>query len=427
MNGCDFGASRVVIDDDVDAFSTSNFLDSTFSSRFLLFWQDCVCCERPVGRICLQIPIQISGLSVHPQPRSSSHRNLTSVLQAGAFAAFTVDLLVYPLDTLKTRIQAPNYRELYTKPDGSTKRALFRGLYQGVGSIIAITIPSSGAFFTTYEALKFGLYEFIPPNSSLYVPKSAIHAVASAGAELVSCAILTPAEVIKQNAQMVNKDTFGGKKQSPTAHVFRQFRKQPSQLFRGYTALAARNLPFTAMQFPVFEKLKEYFLARRKARKGAPVDGIFERASITAVSGGLAGCGAAWITTPIDVVKTRIMLAAGQEHSNKAEQAPKSVLEHGIGGDRKSGFTVAKEVVGEQGVRGLFRGAALRASWTTVGAGLYLGCYEGGRFYLEDSRTRKQASEGDSLMQRDWSNVQVGVGSSRSQGDAIKKSAWQDD
>lgn len=26
---------------------------------------------------------------------------------AGAFAAFTVDLIVYPLDTIKTRLQSP--------------------------------------------------------------------------------------------------------------------------------------------------------------------------------------------------------------------------------------------------------------------------------------------------------------------------------
>ena len=267
--------------------------------------------------------------------------------------------------------------------------------------------------------MKFGLNEFVPPNSTLYVPQSAIHAVASGGAELVSCAILTPAEVIKQNAQMVNRDSFGNKA-SPTAHVFKQFRKQPSQLFRGYTALAARNLPFTAMQFPIFEKLKEHFLARRKAQKnGAPVDGILERASITALSGGLAGSGAAWITTPIDVVKTRIMLGAGREGATAQS------WEHGVSGSRKSGFIVAREVLKEQGVQGLFRGAALRAAWTTIGAGLYLGCYEGGRFYLEDSR--KKANEGDSLMQRDWSNIKVGVGQSRSQGDAIKKSAWQND
>ena len=345
--------------------------------------------------------------------------------QAGAFAAFTVDLLVYPLDTLKTRIQSPDYRQHYKHANGSTKRALFRGLYQGIGPIVAITIPSSGAFFTTYEALKYGLNELVPPNSTIFVPQSAIHAVASGGAELVSCAILTPAEVIKQNAQMVDRDSMG-RKISPTAYVFKQFRKRPFQLWRGYTALAARNLPFTALQFPAFEKLKLFFMEKRKASKGdKPVDGILERASITAMSAGIAGSAAAWITTPIDVVKTRIMLNAGRESTKvQGETVAPNWLTHGAAGARKSGFAVAKEVLKSDGVQGLFRGAALRGVWTALGSGLYLGSYEGGRFYLEESR--KEKSEGDHVMQRDWSKVKVGIGPSRSQGDNVKKSAWQE-
>jgi solute carrier family 25 (mitochondrial S-adenosylmethionine transporter), member 26 len=346
--------------------------------------------------------------------------------QAGAFAAFTVDLLVYPLDTLKTRIQSPDYTKHYKNANGTTKRALFRGLYQGIGPIVAITIPSSGAFFTTYEGLKFILNEWTPPNSTLYVPQSAIHAVASGGAELVSCAILTPAEVIKQNAQVIDRDSMG-RKVSPTAYVFKKFRNRPTQLWRGYTALAARNLPFTALQFPVFEKLKLYFMQRRKDSKGGqPVDGILERASITAASAGIAGSASAWITTPIDVVKTRIMLAASQEEV-KPKSGDRNWLLQGASGTRKSGFAVAKDVMQSEGVRGLFRGAALRGGWTALGSALYLGAYEGGRFYLEDAR--KQKGEGDELMEkkRDWSNVQVGIGSSRSQGDKVRKSAWQDD
>lgn len=67
----------------------------------------------------------------------------SDILLAGAIAAFTVDLLVYPLDTLKTRIQSPNYAKLYT--NAATQKpnpALFRGLYQGVGSVIIATLPS---------------------------------------------------------------------------------------------------------------------------------------------------------------------------------------------------------------------------------------------------------------------------------------------
>lgn len=304
------------------------------------------------------------------------------------------------------------------------QRNLFRGLYQGIGSIILVTLPASGAFFTTYEALKFSLNEAIPPNSTLFMPAPVVNALSSGGAELVSCAILTPAEVIKQNAQMVNKEIKGA---SPTLKVIKEFRKHPTRLWSGYTALAGRNLPFTAMQFPIFEHLKGYFMARRKQQKGEPVDGIFERASITAMSAGIAGSGAAWITTPIDVIKTRMMLAAGKEGQNPKESKDLGkLLTEGLASRSSKGmFETAKEVMQTDGLKGFFRGAALRAVWTAVGSGLYLGVYEGGRFYLEDSR--KDKSEGDSLMQKDWSSVQVGVGKSRSQGDGIGKSGWQTD
>jgi solute carrier family 25 S-adenosylmethionine transporter 26 len=65
-------------------------------------------------------------------------------MQAGAFAAFTVDLLVYPLDTLKTRFQSPDYNRLYLDKatNAVNKQVLFRGLYQGVGSVIIATLPS---------------------------------------------------------------------------------------------------------------------------------------------------------------------------------------------------------------------------------------------------------------------------------------------
>ncbi|KAK5073716.1 hypothetical protein LTS08_002187 [Lithohypha guttulata] len=346
----------------------------------------------------------------------------TDIWIAGAFAAFTVDLLVYPLDTLKTRIQSPDYKKLYTE-NGRASRALFRGLYQGIGSIILVTLPSSGAFFTTYEALKYTLNDAVPPNSTLYMPQPVINAISSGGAELVSCAILTPAEVIKQNAQVAQKTIKGV---GPTLSVLKEFRKHPFRLWSGYTALAGRNLPFTAMQFPVFEHLKSHFMEKRRRQKGAEVDGIFERASITSMSAGIAGSGAAWITTPIDVIKTRMMLAAGNRGQTVENKNIGTLLTEGLSSKSSKGiWETAKEVGQTDGLRGFFRGAALRAVWTAVGSGLYLGVYEGGRFYLEDARKSKE--EKNHIMPKDWSSVQVGVGRSRSQGEAIKKSGWQDD
>lgn len=112
----------------------------------------------------------------------------------------------------------------------------------------------------------------------------------------------------------------------------------------------------------------------------------------TAVSAGSAGSIAAIITTPVDVVKTRIMLSAAGETSEaeakkeieKAKKEGQSLdkLASKKGVTRKSGLTVAKEVIAESSVKGLFRGGTLRAAWTALGSGLYLGVYESGRVWL---------------------------------------------
>jgi hypothetical protein len=56
---------------------------------------------------------------------------------------------------------------------------------------------------------------------------------------------------------------------SVTLDQLKRFRKS-AQLWRGYTALAARNLPFTAMQFSVFEHLKRLsrIIGRRRSSYG---------------------------------------------------------------------------------------------------------------------------------------------------------------
>ncbi|KAI9713999.1 MAG: hypothetical protein M1820_000729 [Bogoriella megaspora] len=353
-----------------------------------------------------------------------TQRDRREYFDAGAVAAFSVDLLVYPLDTLKTRLQSPDYKRLYTHAATETvnRGALFRGLYQGVGSVIIATLPSSGAFFTTYEASKSFLNNSLP--STPLIPQPLIHASASSIAELVSCAILTPAEVIKQNAQMVNTETSSrGIRQSATLQTLKKFRSSPLNLWRGYTALAGRNLPFTALQFPLFEHLKLLFTKRRhrqrrlQERSGKEAKlSILEQGLITATSAGLAGSLAAWITTPVDVVKTRVMLAAGEEGARRAEEAAREAerreesgkalkerakesvkagkdgLKDALGSNgenvfkKKSSLQIAREVVQESGVRGLFRGGALRAVWTMLGSGLYLGVYESGRTWLARRR-----------------------------------------
>ncbi|KAI5780406.1 mitochondrial carrier protein [Geopyxis carbonaria] len=273
-----------------------------------------------------------------PQKSSLPQPTTSDIILSGALAASSVDLLVYPLDTFKTRLQSPAHRHL---------RFSLRGLYHGIGSVALATIPASGTFFTVYELSRS--YAHLPTP------------LASGLAELASCAVFAPSEVLKQNAQV-----GGG-----TRAAFRRVQHW-SHLWRGYGALAARNLPFTALQFPVFEALKARWGvgAGVEAAQGM---GVARTVGLAGVAAGLSGAVAAVVTTPVDVVKTRIMLDSGR---------------------RRRVADVVREVVQGEGFwRGFWRGGALRAVWTFVGSGLYLGVYEGAKVALVERRERLKGEE----------------------------------
>jgi solute carrier family 25 S-adenosylmethionine transporter 26 len=177
-----------------------------------------------------------------------------------------------------------------------------------------------------------------------------------------------------------------------------KFKSNPLALWRGYAALAGRNLPFTAMQFPMFERLK-LSIREYRDRRGLTTGTIWESGTITAFSAGSAGAVAAVITTPIDVVKTRIMLSAvdnaAQEASQTQPKAKAEGLVDAFGKSVQSSKDTLKNAAqnlnpmksSEQ--KGLWRGGALRGVWTFIGAGLYLGAYESGRVYLAARRGEK--------------------------------------
>jgi solute carrier family 25 (mitochondrial S-adenosylmethionine transporter), member 26 len=264
----------------------------------------------------------------------------------------------------------------------SSNRTLFRGLYQGVGTVALIAVPSSGVFFTTYEGLKYALHD-------TWIPQSVVHATSSGVAQLLTSAVVAPAEVIKQNTQVLAHEERRSSGGSPTLRVLRQQIQHPAALWRGYTALAARDLPFAVLQFPMYEQIKVRLTAWRirhdESRSANAV--TLERAQVSAVSAGIAGCAAAWATTPFDVVKTRMMLDAGarNECAIRARDTNSFRKEEM---SRRSGFQTGRLILQHEGVTGLFRGGLLRALLTIVGNGCYMGIYEGARSYLADRSKR---------------------------------------
>lgn len=146
----------------------------------------------------------------------------------------------------------------------------------------------------------------------------------------------------------------------------------------------------------MFEFIRSHIIDRYRRRKAdrpssiRKTDGsshreqLIERAGLTGLSASVSGSIASVVTTPIDVVKTRVMLSAGEgaavEMESGGQRASRS--------SRRGAWTVGKQIVEDEGVRGLFRGGMIRSVWTAVSLSLYLGLYEGGRFYLENRRRR---------------------------------------
>ncbi|XP_039402582.1 S-adenosylmethionine mitochondrial carrier protein isoform X2 [Mauremys reevesii] len=209
-------------------------------------------------------------------------------LTAGGIAGVCVDLILFPLDTIKTRLQSPQ---------GFKKAGGFRGIYAGVPSAAVGSFPNAAAFFVTYEYVKCLLRTASPPYLS-----PVTHMAAASFGEVVACLIRVPSEVVKQRAQV-----------SPSSSTFQVLSNTLYQegiqgLYRGYKSTVLREIPFSLVQFPLWESLKDLW----SWKQGHVVDS-WQSATCGAFAGGFAAA----VTTPLDVAKTRIMLAkAGSSNAS---------------------------------------------------------------------------------------------------------------
>ncbi|XP_029456909.1 S-adenosylmethionine mitochondrial carrier protein isoform X4 [Rhinatrema bivittatum] len=142
-------------------------------------------------------------------------------LLAGGTAGVCVDLVLFPLDTIKTRLQSPQ---------GFSKTGGFRGIYAGVPSTAVGSFPNAAAFFVTYEYVK----SMLTFSSSSYL-SPVTHMCAASLGEIVACLIRVPSEVIKQRAQV-----------SPSCSTYQMLANTLHQegiwgLYRGYKSTVLRE------------------------------------------------------------------------------------------------------------------------------------------------------------------------------------------
>lgn len=180
-------------------------------------------------------------------------------------------------------------------------------------------------------------------------------AAASCG-EAAACLVRVPTEVIKSKMQTGTGGADGGL--IPTIRMIKQERIGKGNfltpylggLYRGYGITLMREIPFAAIQFPLYERFKVEW----SKLQGKQVSAL-QAAACGSVSGAIAGAA----TTPLDVVKTRLMLGTDQ---------------HGV--EYKGAIDVIKRTAAENPAKFL-SGLQPRVFWISIGGFVFFGAYEG--------------------------------------------------
>ncbi|XP_073228307.1 mitochondrial S-adenosylmethionine carrier protein-like isoform X2 [Porites lutea] len=228
-------------------------------------------------------------------------------LVSGGIAGTAVDVILFPLDTLKTRLQSAH---------GLVKSGGFRGIYAGLFSAASGSAPSAATFFCSYELTKNVLKPHV--SSSMF---PFVHMCAATIGEVVALFVRNPFEVVKQRAQ-------------------------------AYTHLSSTQ----ALRYTLAE---ESVWSWEQGFQVWP----WQSSICGAVSGGVAAA----VTNPLDVAKTRVMLA------------PKDSLY-----TQASVTRVLLIIKSQEGFSGLFSGVTMRTTWITIGGAVFFGFYEKAKYVLQE-------------------------------------------
>lgn len=282
---------------------------------------------------------------------------------AGAIAGAFTYVCLLPIDAVKTKLQARGASRLYA---GAVDAALqtFRadgllGFYRGVSAVLVGSASSSAVYFGTCEFTKSLLSKAPAAVPLLLVPPAA-----GAMGNIVSSAIMVPKELVTQRMQT-------GAAGRSWEVVLRIVEKDGVLgLYKGYAATLLRNLPAGILSYSSFEYLKGFLLGRTGNAYLEPGQSV--------LCGALAGGISAVVTTPLDVVKTRLMTEVQGEGRRK-------ILEN------------VREILVEEGWAGLGRGIGPRVLHSACFSAIGYFAFETARFVILHqyvSRKEKRVVDG---------------------------------
>ncbi|KAH9555003.1 hypothetical protein CY35_08G092200 [Sphagnum magellanicum] len=278
---------------------------------------------------------------------------------AGSVAGMVEHMAMFPVDTLKTRMQ------MLASAGGSRHSTVSRalvsivksegavGLYRGIGAMGLGAGPAHAVYFSVYEVCK----QKLGGNEKGYHPLA--HGAAGALATVASDAVFTPMDVVKQRLQLKHTPYRGLTHCIATMLRVEGF----GAFYTSYPTTVVMNVPFTAVHFASYEAAKKLLM------EVSPDKVDEEHLLVHVTAGGAAGALASAVTTPLDVVKTRLQC-------------------QGVSGAQRfmscSVVDAVRRIVAEEGLSALLRGLRPRVLFHTPAAAICWSTYEAGKSFLSD-------------------------------------------
>lgn len=320
-----------------------------------------------------------------PKESSESSPPIVFCMIAGAFGGAVGDSAMHSLDTVKTRQQGllfnPQYRRMIPAYSAILRQeGLFRGLYGGYTPAILGSIPSTAAFFGTYEYSKRYMI------GNLGINDTVAYFFAGILGDMALSIFYVPLEVLKTRLQLQgrynNPYTKGcGYNYKGLSDAVSSIAKTEgvSALTYGYKETLFRDLPFSALQFAFYEKFRKWAISYNNNSDDLPV-------SLELFTGAAAGGLAGTLTTPLDVIKTRIQTAtidtAGPHKHLTRESINGTVAKMMY---RFSTLGALHSIYSNEGILGIFSGVGPRLIWTGIQSSIMLLLYQVALKNLESS------------------------------------------
>lgn len=284
-------------------------------------------------------------------PHDDERRSMAIDAIAGGIAGVCTDTVFHPIDTLKARLQVQRPPFIYNSMTHGARKIIAeegvrRGLYAGFGAVFFGTIPTNAITFATYKSIQRRAESVVPEEFDPFVDLTA-----GAIGELFGLITYLPSEVVAKRMQVAG---LGPARNYTSAwHAARVIYRTEgvSGLYTGLLSTLLRDVPFTAIQFALFEQGKRRIVSRTQHA---------ELTGLQASGLGLAvGATAAVVTNPADVVKTRVQV---QEGGNARQY-------RGV-------FHCFQRITREEGFPALFRGVGPRVVALAPGSALLLTAFE---------------------------------------------------